>query len=361
MIRITATPFVVNKSVPLRISRGTSAVSENILVELSAPGNGKNREEPIVGVGEIVPFSIGGVKLGTKELVEQVSKAEAILQNLGSEFSPLDVVVSVEALRSAGLSSSVLAAIDTALHDWFGKYVGMPLWQMWGLSLSRIPQTTFTIGIGTPEEGIERVEKWREIGEPALFKVKLGNPEGIAHDKALISAMRDNFPEIPLMVDANCGWKVSEAIEMCEWLGEQHVMYVEQPLPANLDNALAEVRRRSPIPIFVDESCHTALDIVRLAPSVDGINIKLMKCGGLLEARNMIATARAHELAVMLGCYSDTVLANSAMAQLSPLVDYVDLDSHLNLVDDPFSGAVLEHGRIVPTAGHGIGVVKNGA
>jgi len=237
----------------------------------------------------------------------------------------------------------------------------MPLWQMWGLSLSRIPQTTFTVGIGTPKEGIERVEKWREIAEPPLLKVKLGNPEGIAHDKALITAIREYLPEVPMMVDANCGWKVADAIEMCSWLADQHVLCVEQPLPVNLDHALIEVRRSSPLPIFVDESCHTALDIARLAPTIDGINIKLMKCGGLLEARNMIATARAHELSVMVGCYSDTILANDYQDQLTPLVDYVDLDSHLNLADDPFSGAVLESGRIVPTVAHGIGVVKNGA
>jgi L-alanine-DL-glutamate epimerase-like enolase superfamily enzyme len=361
MIRITATPFIVNKRVPLRISRGVSAASENILVELSVPSDGNNGNDLITGIGEIVPLSVGGVKLGAAELVGQVGKAETIFRNSGAQWSPFDIIANLNSLRSAGIASSVLAAIDTALHDWLGKYVEMPLWQMWGFSLSMIPQTTFTIGIGTPEEGIERIEKWREVAEPPLLKVKLGNPEGIVHDKALLTAIREYLPEVPVMVDANCGWNVSDAVEMCKWLADQRVLYVEQPLPVNLDGALFELRQQSPLPIFVDESCHTASDVARLAPVIDGINIKLMKCGGLLEARNMIATARAHGLAVMVGCYSDTILANSAMAQLTPLVDYVDLDSHLNLVDDPFYGAGLEAGRIVPTAGHGIGVVKNGA
>ncbi len=361
MIRITATPFVVNKRVPLRISRGVSASSENVLIQLSSKVNRLNGEASITGIGEIVSFSLGGSKLTTQEIVEQVRNAETILQNESGGCSPLDSVSILALLRSAGLASSVLAGIDTALHDWLGKYLGMPLWQMWGFSLCKIPQTTFTVGIGTPDEGIDRVEKWREIAEPALLKVKLGNPQGISHDKALITAIRGHLPAVPMMVDANCGWQVPEAIEMCVWLADYDVLYVEQPLPVTLDNALADIRRVSPLPIFVDESCHTALDVARLAPGIDGINIKLMKCGGLLEARNMIATARAHQLKVMVGCYSDTILANSAMAQLTPLVDYVDLDSHLNLKDDPFSGAVLDAGRVVPTTAHGIGVFKNDA
>jgi L-alanine-DL-glutamate epimerase-like enolase superfamily enzyme len=378
MIQLTATPFVVNKRVPLRISRGVSSSSDNILIQLSSRAAQRsslavndltavnsNSEKLIIGLGEIAAFSVGGSKASTEELVEQVKRAEVILQSQAGNGTggckPLDIVSNLEMLRSAGLGSSVLAGIDIALHDWLGKYVGMPLWKIWGLSLSSIPQTTFTVGIGTSQEGIDRVESWREIAEPPLVKVKLGNPDGIKHDKALVSALRGHLPEVPMMVDANCGWQVSDAIEMCSWLADYGVLYVEQPLPVTQDGALRELRGLSPLPIFVDESCHTVYDIARLAPFIDGINIKLMKCGGLLEARNMISTARAHKLKVMVGCYSDTILANSAMAQLTPLVDYVDLDSHLNLRDDPFSGAVLDAGRVVPTNGYGIGVIRNDA
>ncbi|MGL5871967.1 MAG: enolase C-terminal domain-like protein, partial [Xenococcaceae cyanobacterium] len=157
-------------------------------------------------------------------------------------------------------------------------------------------------------------------------------------------------------VDANGGWSLEDALSMCDWLGEQGVKYVEQPLPVGEENNLLILHQRSPLPIFVDESCFDSSDIPRLANSVSGINLKIMKAGGLSEVMRSIHVARACGLQVMFGCYSDSVLANTAMSHLAPLADYLDLDSHLNLLDDPFSGAQLTRGCLLPKDLPGLGV-----
>ena len=169
-------------------------------------------------------------------------------------------------------------------------------------------------------------------------------------------AVRDEMPHAKLSIDANGGWNLEDAIEMSHWLADLGVEYLEQPLARGDEERLEKLKQDSPLPIFADESCFTSRDIPGLVNRVDGINIKLMKAGGLTEAMRMIHTARAHDLQVMFGCYSDTVLANSAAAQLSPLADYLDLDSHLNLIDDPFIGAGLINGRLIPSDAPGLGV-----
>ncbi|MEN9229637.1 MAG: enolase C-terminal domain-like protein, partial [Thermostichus sp. DG02_5_bins_236] len=159
-----------------------------------------------------------------------------------------------------------------------------------------------------------------------------------------------------ITVDANGAWTVEQTLSMSNWLAGQGVSYLEQPLDRGREAGLITLWHESKLPIFVDESCFDSRDIPGLVDRVHGINIKLMKCGGLREALRMIHTAKAHGLQVMLGCYSNTALGNTAAAHLAPLVDYLDLDSHLNLVDDPFCGALLEKGRLVPTDRPGLGV-----
>jgi muconate cycloisomerase len=146
---------------------------------------------------------------------------------------------------------------------------------------------------------------------------------------------------------------------MCNWLVDIGVKYVEQPLPRGQEENLAELKKQISLPIFVDESCFNSSDIPKLANCVDGINIKLMKSGGLTEAMRMVHTARSHGLQVMFGCYSDSTLANTAFSQLAPLADYLDLDSHLNLIDDPFIGAFVQDGRILPNDLPGLGVQRS--
>ncbi len=336
-------PYTVHKRFVLRISRGTSSQNQNLAVEIIADG--------ITGWGEAVPFTIGS----QVQSIEQITAAlEAIIPRLANyhphQRQAIDSLI-------ADLPSAARAAIDLAMYDWLGKSVGLPLWQLWGLDRAKIVPTSVTVGINTPDGARERIRGWLEVCDGRFLKIKLGNPAGIGADRAMMLAVKAEMPQAKLTVDANGGWNLEDAIEMSDWLADLGVEYLEQPLARGDEERLLKLRQASPLPIFVDESCFTSRDIPGLVGRVDGINIKLMKAGGLSEAMRMIHTARAHGLQVMFGCYSDTVLGNTAAAQLSPLADYLDLDSHLNLVDDPFVGAELVDGRLVPSDRAGLGVV----
>jgi L-alanine-DL-glutamate epimerase-like enolase superfamily enzyme len=342
-------PFTVNKRFPLTISRGTTAQTTNIWLRL--------QEEGIEGWGEASPFSIGreGQK-NTESLLQELKQIAPQLE----KFHPCDRQIIESFLTQMKISSSVRAAIDIALHDWLGKKAGLPLWQMWGLDRDRIVPTSVTVGINSPEGAKKRVRDWQDYLGAKVIKVKLGSPEGIEADRAMLLAVREAAPDAILTVDANGGWSWSDALIMSEWLARQDVKYIEQPLPVWEEEGLSWLKQRSPLPIFVDESCFTSRDIPRLANSVCGINIKIMKAGGLTEVMRMIHIAKACGLQIMFGCYSDSTLANTAMSHLAPLADYLDLDSHLNLVDDPFQGAELVGGRLLPNDLAGLGV-KYGA
>lgn len=342
-------PFTVNKRFPLTISRGTTAQTTNIWVRL--------QEEGIEGWGEASPFSIG--REGQKNTALLLEELERIAPQL-ERFHPCDRQIIEHFLAQKKVSSSVRAAIDTALYDWLGKKTGLPLWQMWGLDRDRIVPTSVTVGINTPEGAKKRVRDWQDYLGAKVIKVKLGSPEGIEADRAMLLAVREAAPDAILTVDANGGWSWADALIMSEWLAKQDVKYIEQPLPVGEEEGLSWLKQRSPLPIFVDESCFTSRDIPRLANSVRGINIKIMKAGGLTEAMRMIYIAKACGLQIMFGCYSDSTLANTAMSHLAPLADYLDLDSHLNLLDDPFQGAELLQGRLLPNDLPGLGV-KYGA
>ena len=336
--------FTVNKRFPLTISRGTTAQTTNVWLRVEQDG--------IEGWGEASPFSLGNHQQSTEIIQDALQQVAPELE----KFSPLERQQIDLVLSKAQLPSAARAALDVALHDWLGKRVGLPLWQLWGLDRSRIVPTSVTIGINSPEAARARVRDWLEFTDVRVLKVKLGSPGGISADQAMLMAVREEAPDPALYVDANGGWNLDEAIAMCNWLASVGVKYVEQPLPRGEEKSLPELKERSPLPIFVDESVLTSYDIPQLAGCVHGINIKLMKAGGLTEVMRMIHTARAYGLQVMFGCYSDSSLANTAAAHLSPLADYLDLDSHLNLIDDPFTGVVLKDGRVLPNDKPGLGV-----
>lgn len=236
----------------------------------------------------------------------------------------------------------------------------MPLWQLWGLDLKKIQPTSVTIGISSPAAAQERLQAWLQQGNFQAVKVKLGNPAGIEADQAMLAAILEKLPNhTKLSVDANGGWSVANALVMAQWLADRGVTYLEQPLAAGAEQDLPILYEKSPLPIFVDESCFISSDIPALADRVHGVNIKLMKSGGLSEAYRMIHTARACKLQVMFGCYSDSSLANTALAHLSPLADHLDLDSHFNLLDDPFSGAELHNGCLLPNDQPGLGLTHH--
>jgi L-Ala-D/L-Glu epimerase len=339
--------FTVNKRFPLTISRGTVAQTTNVWVRISHEG--------IEGWGEASPFNLGARPQSTEIIKDALLHVAPSLQ----VFSPLQRQEIEQVLTKAQLPSSAWAALDVAMYDWLGKCVGLPLWQMWGLNCNAIAPTSVTIGINSPEGARARVRDWLKFTDVRVLKVKLGSPDGIDADRKMLLAVQQEAPARELYVDANGGWSLEDAVQMCNWLADLGVKYVEQPLARGHEESLAELKKRIPLPIFVDESCLTSSDIPKLAKFVDGINIKLMKSGGLTEAMRMVHTARSHGLQVMFGCYSDSVLANTAAVQLAPLADYLDLDSHLNLIDDPFTGALAQEGKILPNNLPGLGVQRS--
>ncbi len=344
-MRLTFQAFTVHKRFPLTISRGTTAQTNNLWVKIESEG--------IEGWGEASPFSVIKETSINSEILKQ--ELTQIIPRL-EKFSPVERPEIETFLLENNLNSSLRAAIDTALHDWLGKKVNLPLWKLWGLNCNRIVPTSVTIGISSPEKAVERVRNWLNFMDTKLLKIKLGSPYGIEADKAMILAIRQANPDLPLTVDANGGWNLKDAISMNDWLTTQNVKYIEQPLNVGDEGNLPQLYERSPLPIFADESCFNSEDIIKHSPYIHGINIKLMKAGGLSEVMRMIAIAKACKLQVMYGCYSDSSLANTAMCHLAPYADYLDLDSHLNLIDDPFEGVTLQQGKLLPNNLPGLGV-----
>ncbi|MBW4691099.1 MAG: dipeptide epimerase [Lyngbya sp. HA4199-MV5] len=338
--------FTVHKRFPLTISRGTTAQTTNVCVAIEHEG--------IEGWGEASPFSIGEQPQTTEAIARSLQKIAPLLKAL----SPLERQRIERLMLEARLPSAARAALDIALHDWVGKQANLPLWQLWGLDRDRIVPISITIGINPPDIAQQRVKDW--LGQvPTLqaLKLKLGSPEGVEADQAMVVAIQSAAPHISqISIDANGGWNVEQATQMAHWLADRGITYIEQPLPRGQEGDLPKLYQASPLPIFVDESCFTSYDILPLVDRVHGINIKLMKAGGLTEAWRMIHTARACGLRVMFGCYSDSALLNTAFAHLSPLADHLDLDSHLNLLDDPFTGASFQNGRVLPNEQPGLGV-----
>lgn len=241
------------------------------------------------------------------------------------------------------------AAIDTALHDWIGKKLGLPVWKLLGLDPSTTPLSCVTLGMAAPEE-MER--KLETVLHFPRIKVKLGAPgdvENLRRIRARYSGM--------LQVDANTAWNAADAVRVLRAIEPLGIELVEQPVPRNDLDGLRWVRERSPIPVFADESVHSHRDLGSLAGRVDGVNLKLMKSGGIREMLRTIHAARALGMKVMLGSMVESSLALSAAAQLAPLADYLDLDGHWLLAEDPFAGAPGEAGRIVLSDDPGLGVV----
>lgn len=355
-MRFAIETFTVHKRFSLTISRGTTSQTTNICLRILQDG--------IEGYGEASPFSVVAEELGkshteshTNDLLRQFQQIIPTLER----FNPWERQLIEETLKQAEISSAVQAAIDMALYDWLGKKVGQPLWRLWGLNRSSIVPTSVTVGISSPEAAHARVRQWQELTEVKVIKVKLGSGEGMEADQAMLLRVKEAAPHAQLIVDANGGWSLDDAVKMCHWLARQGIKYVEQPLAVGEEKSLSVLSEKSPLPIFVDESCFNSRDIPQLANWINGINIKIMKTGGLTEAMRTIHTAKACGLQVMFGCYSDSTLANTAMAHLSPLADYIDLDSHLNLRDDPFTGATMQAGRLLPNDLPGLGVEDHGS
>jgi L-Ala-D/L-Glu epimerase len=346
MALITTKILQLEKRFPLTIARGTLTHSDVLWLRWS--------EDGVDGWGEAVAFNVGDYR----NTIEDVADGLAARMDWLSAASAWQRFAIERRLREETAPSALIAAISQALLDWTGKRAGLPVPRLLGLTgAGQGPVTSVTIGISSPEAARERVRQWRTVGDVRAFKIKLGAPAGIAADQAMFDAVRTEAgAAVRLSVDANGGWNVEDACRMSAWLAERGIDYLEQPLARGREAELPTVRAASRLPVFVDESCFTSADVAALAGRVDGVNIKLMKCGGLDEAFRIVATARAHGLQLMVGCYSNTALGNTAAATLGPLVDHLDLDSHLNLKDDPFKGAAFRDGRLELPISPGFGI-----
>ena len=300
--------------------------------------------EGVTGYGEAsMPPYLG-------QSVESVTAflARVDLEQFNDPFRIEDILEYIDSLSEA--DSAAKAAVDIALHDLVGKLLGAPWYKIWGLSPEKAPSTTFTIGIDTPE--VVREKTLEAAGRFNILKVKVG----LSSDREMIGAIRQ-VTDVPLAVDANQGWKDREkALDDIFWLASQGVVMVEQPLPVGRIDDTAWLRERSPLPIFADESVQRLRDVPALQGVFDGINIKLMKCTGMREAWQMVSLARALGMKAMIGCMTETSCAVSAAAQLSPAVDFADLDGNLLITNDRFEGVTVVDGRLTLPETPGIGV-----
>lgn len=345
MPTLTATVLRLEKRVPLTISRGTSTHSELLWLRW--------REEDHEGWGEAVPFAIDAHPQRLDTLRTALEQHRPWLER-ESAWSRHAVE---QRLWADGAPSAFIAALNQAMYDWLGKRLGQPVWRLLGLPPAPGPLTSVTIGISTPAAARERARQWLATADVRAFKIKLGSPAGAAADQAMFAAVQEIIPaDARTSVDANGGWSPEVAQVMIPWLAARGVDHVEQPLAVGQEAALADLSRTSPVPILVDESCRTAADVARLAGTIGGINIKFMKCGGLDGALRLAHVARAHGLRILVGCYGSSALGNTCAATLAAFADYLDLDSHLNLVGDPFAGVTLREGRLVLPSGPGFGV-----
>ena len=326
----------LNPTHPFVIARGGYAHHRNVIVRITG-------DDGIEGFGEAAPNRYYGESVSTvlaalgqfKPIVERADPFS--LESIESQLNRV--------LRG---NASAKSAVSAALHDLIGKRLALPVYRMWGLDATTTPQSSFTIAIAENDELERRVTEAREY---PILKIKLGTDR----DMEVVRIIRNAAPEKRLRVDANAAWTAKHAVRMSDFLADQGVEMLEQPVPANDIEGLRLVRERSKLPVFADESCLVATDIPKLAGAVDGINIKLAKCGSLREALRMVHTARALDLQVMAGCMIESSLGISAIAQVSPLLDYADFDGAALLSNDPFRGASIPGGSIRLSDAPGLG------
>ncbi len=318
------------------ISRNSSDFKDNVFVRVERDG--------LVGWGEAAP------NVRYNQSAEQTSaaieKARPLIEG-GDWRHYVDLREQWE--RVIPEQNCACAALDIAILDWVGRKLNVPLYRLLGLDASKTPVTTFSIGIDTPEVIKQKV---REAKDFPVLKIKVGTED----DARIIAAVRE-ATDRPLRVDANEGWHDKEqALEKIQWLQRMGVELIEQPLPAAMIEETAWLKERVEIPVIADEAVKQAGDIPKLAGAYDGINIKLMKAGGLQEAVRMIHMARALGLKIMLGCMIESSVAISAAAQISPMVDYADLDGNLLISNDPFVGVGVKEGKLILNEQPGLGI-----
>lgn len=315
---------------PFGIARGTTTETEAVFVRIAA-------DDGTIGIGAATPSSHYG---------ETAATVTAVLPDLLSVVESVGDAHQLERIErrmreTVRRNPAARTAVSVALHDLAAKRLGVPLYRYWGLDPAETLETSYTIGLDDLETMREKTATAVDRGYGTL-KVKLGTNR----DLEIVRTIRAAAPDVRLFVDANEAWTPREAVAKIDRLAEFDLAFVEQPVPAEDPEGLQFVYERSSLPIAADESCVTLADIPQIADRCDIANLKLMKCGGLREARRMISAARAHGLEVMCGCMTESNASIAAACHLAPLLDYADLDGSLLLADDPADGVPLSDGRI---------------
>lgn len=312
---------------PLRhvftISRGSVAVQKTLIVDLEHDG--------LHGYGEATTNPYYGATL------ENMAATLLGVQSEIERWQPGDPSAFWDALQPAlGEHPFAHCALDQAAHDLWGKVAGAPVYRLWGLSLERLPVSNYTIGIDTIERMVAKLDECP--GWP-VYKIKLGTP----HDLEIVRQLR-RHTDAAFRVDANCGWTPDETLRNARALRDLNVEFIEQPLVADADDEMRHVAAECVLPVIADESCGVPADVERCQGCFHGVNIKLVKCGGLTPARRMIARARQLGLKVMVGCMTESTVGISAIAQLLPQLDYVDMDGAVLLAQDIATGVSVQRG-----------------
>ncbi len=333
-MKLTHEPLPLETQFEFRIAVGARRRHVNTLVRIEHDG--------ITGLGEASPSHYYGE---TEALVRAALDAWA--PELGDDPFALEAIGRrLDAVLMG--NGAARAAIDMALHDWIGRKLGVPVWRLLGLDPTTAPLSCVTLGMAEPEEMARKLETVLHF---PMLKVKLGAPGDVDNLRRIRERYRGR-----LRVDANTAWNATDAVRVLRAIAPLDIELVEQPVPRHDLDGLRWVRERSPIPVFADESAHHHGDLANLAGRVDGVNLKIMKTGGIREMLRMIHAARALGMQVMLGSMVESSLALSAAAQLAPLADFLDLDGHWLLKHDPFTGAPGDAGRIVLSERPGLGV-----
>lgn len=336
-MKLSFKPYDLQMKHTFTIAGNSRTMTPAVLTEIEYDG--------ITGYGEAsMPPYLGETQASVIEFLKKVN-----LEQFNSPFELDDILTYVDAI--AENNTAAKASIDIALHDLTGKLMGQPWHRIWGLNPEKTPQTSYTIGMDTPE-----IVRQKTLEAPyEILKVKLG----AATDKELIESIR-SVSQKPIYVDANQGWKDKhQALDMIHWLKERGVVFIEQPMSKHKLDDIAWLTQQSPLPVVADESLQRLSDIKRLKGAFSGINIKLMKCTGMREAMKMVNLARAYDMKVMIGCMTETSCAISAAAQLSPACDWADLDGNVLISNDCFTGMKVNNGKIILNELPGIGVLKN--
>ena len=335
-LKLSFRPYELQLKHVFTVASNSRTTTPVILTEVEYDG--------VIGYGEAsMPPYLGESHASVTAFLSKVS-----LEQFSDPFLTEDILAYIDGIMPGNYAAK--ASVDIALHDLTGKLIGEPWYRIWGLNPEKTPSTSFTIGIDTAEVV---KEKTREADIFNILKVKLGRD----NDREMIESVR-SVTDKPLYVDVNQGWKDrNQALEMAFWLKEKNIVFIEQPMPKEQIDDIAWLTERSPLPVLADEALQTVSDLLPMKGVYSGINVKLMKCGGMNAAYKMITMARAMGMKILIGCMTETSCAVTAAAQLSPLVDWADLDGNLLISNDVFEGLTIVDGKVTLPGGPGLGII----